>query len=71
MRTCNIIKEARELAGFSQKQLARLAGCSTRQIGTWERAEVEPGAWRLLDILAICRCELRRGNGEWNVIREG
>jgi transcriptional regulator with XRE-family HTH domain len=49
---CAVLKELREVKGWSQKQLAEASGLSQQAIAHWELGDREPSATNLF---ALCR----------------
>ena len=60
------IKQAREAAGLSQGQLARLLGCSRSLVTQWENGETWPGPWveSIADYLEVSKFWLLTGEPE-------
>jgi transcriptional regulator with XRE-family HTH domain len=58
MRSGDLIKEARLLAGLSQKDLAERAEVPRPSIVRWERGAVEPGLETARRLLRICGFDL-------------
>jgi transcriptional regulator with XRE-family HTH domain len=54
MTSGEIIREARLLAGFSQRDLAERAGVPRQSIVRWERGAVEPGFDTVRRLLRSC-----------------
>lgn len=45
------IRAARQQAGISQEQLARLVGVRQGAVSMWERGRTEPSGWRMAGLL--------------------
>ena len=54
MRSGEVIREARLLAGLSQYELADRAGVPRPSLGRWERGVVEPGFDMARRVLRAC-----------------
>jgi transcriptional regulator with XRE-family HTH domain len=54
MRSGEVIKEARLLAGLSQDRLAERIGIPRQSIARWERGAVEPGFDTVRRLLRSC-----------------
>lgn len=63
------IRQAREAAGLSQGQLARLLGCSRSLVTQWERGETGADGWadRIAEYLEVSPWWLRTGKPEEEV----
>ena len=62
------IREARERAGMSQRQLATEAGVSERAIVQWESDQVTPQRRKLYDVGRALGVEFRQYGQEWGTI---
>jgi transcriptional regulator with XRE-family HTH domain len=58
MTSGTLIREARQRAGLSQVELARLSGKDRAQLARWERDVVQPSLETLRDILRACGYDL-------------
>jgi transcriptional regulator with XRE-family HTH domain len=54
MRSAEVIREARLLAGLSQDELAQRLGIPRQSIARWERGAVEPGFDTVRRLLRTC-----------------
>lgn len=63
------IRKAREAAGVSQGQLARLLGCSRSLVTQWENGETHADGWvdRIAEYLEVSPWWLRTGKPEEEV----
>ena len=63
------IRQAREAAGLSQGQLARLLGCSRSLVTQWERGETAADGWaeQIAGYLEVSPWWLRTGKPEEEV----
>ena len=63
------IKAAREAAGLSQGQLARLLGCSRSLVTQWEAGQTAPTGWaeRIAAVCGVSAHWLRTGKPETRI----
>lgn len=63
------IRQARDMAGLSQGQLARLLGCSRQLVTQWESGETGADGWadRIAEALEVSPGWLRAGKPEEEV----
>ena len=54
----NRIREARNKAGLTQKELSEITGISKRSIEEWEAQRVEPSAYKLYNIAQVLKCSI-------------
>ena len=54
----DLIREARQRAGYSQAELGRRLGRSQSEIARWERGAVQPSLERVREIVRTCGCDL-------------
>lgn len=58
MKSGDVVREARLLAGLSQQELADRAGVPRPSIVRWERGVVEPGLGMARRLLRVCGFDL-------------
>ena len=52
------LKQARQAAGMTQKQLADALGCKVKDISRWENGHVEPGVLTVKKMAQALGCSM-------------